>query len=277
MNRLFASLLLLSGVLCGAMAQPIYVYRNDGENHVFQKSEVEEIAYSKEDLDGLTHEDYVVQEVRTSQGTTRIPLAAIDSVVFLREIPSYLTCPDDHHPHLIDLGLPSGTKWACCNIGATTPEEYGGYYAWGETSEKDYYSWDNYAYYNSSSGQCISLGSDIAGTSYDVAHVQWGGSWVMPSHDQQRELVEHCSREWTTVNGVNGVKVTGPSGGQIFLPAAGYRWDDDLNVGSYGTYWSSTPHSDRSGSTYNLFFRSSWWGWEYFFRNDGHSVRAVCP
>ena len=188
------------------------------------------------------------------------------------------SCPDNHHPHAIDLGLPSGTKWACCNIGASSPEGYGGYYAWGETSEKSEYTWDNYAYYNSQTGDFISLGSDIAGTSYDVAHVQWGGSWVMPSHVQQRELVEHCSREWTTVNGVNGVLVTGPSGGQIFLPAAGSRWDGYLSsAGSDGNYWSSTQYPDSSIGAYSLNFYSDYWYWYNRSRNYGQSVRAVCP
>ena len=94
---------------------------------------------------------------------------------------SYITCPDNHHPHLIDLGLPSGTKWACCNVGADTPEAYGGYYAWGETEEKSTYSWSNYIHCNGSRETVHDIGSDIAGTEYDVAHVKWGGSWVMPS------------------------------------------------------------------------------------------------
>ncbi len=144
---------------------------------------------------------------------------------------SYLACPDDHHPHLIDLGLPSGTKWACCNVGATTPEGYGGYYAWGETEEKDVYDWTAYK----------DLVGDIAGTQYDVAHVKWGGSWVMPSCDQQAELLENCSSEWTTFNGINGRVFTGSNGGSIFLPAAGCRYGTDLyDAGSEGLYWSST-------------------------------------
>ena len=188
------------------------------------------------------------------------------------------SCPDGHHPHAIDLGLPSGTKWACCNIGATSPEGYGGYYAWGETSEKSEYSWDNYAYYNSSTNEWISIGDDIAGTSYDVAHVQWGSPWVMPSHERQMELVDYCSRERTTVNGVYGTLVTGPSGGQIFLPAAGLRWDDYLNfAGSYGYYWSSTQNPDYSSDAYNLYFGSGYWGWGNGRRLYGESVRAVCP
>ena len=191
---------------------------------------------------------------------------------------SYLTCPDDHHPHVIDLGLPSGTKWACCNVGADAPEEYGGYYAWGEMSEKDSYTQANYAYYNSSMKEWTSIGDDIAGTSYDVAHVQWGGLWVMPSHDRQMELINNCNREWSTVNGVNGTLVTGPNGGQIFLPAAGYRRGGGLNgAGSYGYYWSSTQYPGYSNDAYYLYFSSNYWNWNDYYRYYGQSVRAVCP
>ena len=279
MKRLFISFLLLTVMLCGAMAQPIYVYRKDGPKETFQRSNVESIRYSKEDMDGVTHPNYVVQEFCTSEGITRIPLSAIDSVVYMPYSPSYLTCPDDHHPHAIDLGLPSGTKWACCNVGATAPEEYGGYYAWGETSEKDYYDEDNYAYYNSSSKNWISIGDDIAGTSYDVAHVQWDGSWVMPSLDRQMELINNCNREWSTVNGVSGTLVTGPNGGQIFLPAAGNRWLGDLNgAGFCGYYWSSTQDPDYySGFACGLDFDSGDWVCSCLSRDDGASVRAVCP
>ena len=136
------------------------------------------------------------------------------------------TCPDNNHPHAIDLGLPSGTKWCCCNVGASTPEGYGGYYAWGETSEKSVYNWNTYAYYHDSNGdgwasydEYTNIGSDIAGTSYDVARVRMGAPWRMPSVGQMEELINNCSRQWTQLNGVNGILVTGPSGGQIFLPA----------------------------------------------------------
>jgi formylglycine-generating enzyme required for sulfatase activity len=191
---------------------------------------------------------------------------------------AYLTCPDDHHPHMIDLGLPSGTKWACCNVGATTPTGYGGYYAWGETEEKDYYDWSTYIHCDGSQATCHNLGSDIAGTQYDVAHVKWGGSWVMPSKAQQDELRENCSSEWTTVNGVNGRIFTGSNGGSIFLPAAGYRWDDGLNdVGSDGYNWSSTQAPSYSDDAYGLclFFYSGRVYWGYCGRGHGLSVRPV--
>ena len=201
-------------------------------------------------------------------------IANVDSIRFVRLV---TTCPDDNHPHAIDLGLPSGTKWACCNVGASTPEDYGGYYAWGETSEKSVYGWDTYAY-GSSWDNCQNIGSDIAGTSYDVASVRMGAPWRMPSHEQQVELVNNCTRQWTQQNGVNGILVTGPSGGQVFLPATGYRRNDYLYyAGSFGYYWSSLP-IPGNGYACGLYFDSDNWNWgDYDYRCGGLSVRAVCP
>ena len=194
------------------------------------------------------------------------------------DFPELLTCPDDNHPHAIDLGLPSGTKWCCCNVGASTPEGYGGYYAWGETSEKSVYRWDTYAYYNSNTGY-VNIGSDIAGSGYDAATVNMGAPWRMPSHEQQMELWSNCTRQRTQKNGVNGFLVTGPSGGQIFLPAAGFSWYGDLHyAGSYGYYWSSSLNPYYRGSAYCLSYNSvdGGWGWGYN-RSYGQSVRAVRP
>lgn len=276
MRRLIASLLLLAGFLCGASAQhnAMFVYRNDGVINAFLKSDVDSLVCSQIDVDSLLHSDYVVQEIWTADSVYRIPLERIDSISFV----TFHLCPDHNHPHAIDLGLPSGTKWACCNIGASSPEGYGGYYAWGETAEKSDYIEDTYAYYNFDTGECVSLGSDISGTVYDVAHVLWGGSWVMPSQDRIDELQDYCTWEWTSVNGVNGILVTGPSGGQIFLPAAGYCWCDGLgSAGSAGDYWSSTQDPDDSSSAYYLSFNSGYWDGSWYYRSSGRSVRAVCP
>ena len=137
----------------------------------------------------------------------------------------------------VDLGLPSGVKWATCNVGAETPEEYGNYYAWGETSPKAEYSWENSVTY----GEQM---SDISGNAqYDSATANWGGSWRMPTEDEMQELVFYCEWEWTQVNGVYGSKVIGPNGSCIFLPAAGFRdWTSLFTDGDYGNYWSSTPY-----------------------------------
>ena len=133
---------------------------------------------------------------------------------------SYLTCPDENHPHLIDLNLPLGTKWACCNVGADKPEAYGGYYAWGETEEKTYYSWSNYTHCDGAEYTSHDIGYNIAGTQYDVAYVKWGESWAMPTLEQVKELLNNSTSTRTTMNGVNGYKITGSNGGNIFLPEA---------------------------------------------------------
>lgn len=140
----------------------------------------------------------------------------------------------------IDLGLPSGTKWANCNVGATKPEEYGGYYAWGETEEKEVYDWSTYIHCDGTVGTCHDIGRDISGSKYDVAHVKWGGDWQMPTVNQIRELLENCKIEWTTLNGVKCRKITGPNGNSIFLPAAGRRKQSNLiDIGNVGYYWAS--------------------------------------
>ena len=201
--------------------------------------------------------------------------SSINVAVIGGEAPvSYLTCPDDNHPHLIDLGLPSGTKWACCNVGATTPENYGDYYAWGETETKTKYNESKYKYYKD--GNYVSLGSDIAGTQYDVALVKWGGLWVMPSYDQQTELRENCSFKWTSVNGINGRVFTGPNGGSIFLPASGYRLQGDLYGGnSSGYYWSSSQDQSRSNYAYLLYLESRGINSRQSNRYYGQNVRPV--
>ena len=222
---------------------------------------------------------------RKSGSPIKVPYSELDSISTYNydEEPvlpgqeSYLACPDSNHPHLIDLGLPSGTKWACCNVGADKPEGYGGYYAWGETETKATYSWSTYTHCDGSYSTCHDLGSDIAGTQYDVAHVKWGDSWVMPSKELQDELINNCIYEWTTVNGVKGGKYTSKTnGGSIFLPAAGIWYDSRLfSAGSYGDYWSSTQDPSHVYRAYGLYFDSSGAGTHYDGLYYGRSVRPV--
>ncbi|MBP5338666.1 MAG: dockerin type I repeat-containing protein [Prevotella sp.] len=161
---------------------------------------------------------------------------------------SYTSCPDENHPHAIDLGLPSGTKWACCNVGASTPEGYGNYYAWGETQPKSEYYWSTYAYYHNYNGnsnvdkdEIVDIGSDIAGTEYDAATANWGAPWHMPTHAQVDELMNNTMSTWTIQNGVEGRMFYGSNGGNIFLPAAGYNLGSGIvGKGSGGEYWVST-------------------------------------
>ncbi len=170
----------------------------------------------------------------------------------------------------VDLGLPSGIKWATCNVGASSPEEYG-YYAWGETSTKSDYSSSTSSTYGKDM-------SDIGGNArYDVARKQWGGSWRMPTKKEFQELIDNCTWEWTTQNNVNGYSVTSKSNGaSIFLPAAGYRYGTSLNsTGSFGYYWSSTPYESSTGRAYGLDFGSGGHYTLWYYRFYGLSVRPV--
>src|SRR5574344_779010 len=174
----------------------------------------------------------------------------------------------------VDLGL--SVKWASCNVGASSPEEYGGYYAWGEIEEKSDYSWSTYKYCNGTYSTCMNIGSDISGTQYDVAHVKWGGSWRMPTHTEFYELYNKCTSTWTTYNGVYGRKFVGPNGNSIFLPAAGYRWNTGVDSqGDDGGYWSGTIFSDYSSYAGSLYFDISHVVPGYNSRDDGFSVRPV--
>ncbi|MBR5963886.1 MAG: hypothetical protein IK000_07055 [Bacteroidaceae bacterium] len=175
----------------------------------------------------------------------------------------------------VDLGLPSGTKWASCNVGATCPEEVGSYFAWGETEEKSSYSSDNYHV-------DIDLSvpyTDIAGTENDIAHVRWGGDWCMPTTFQQRELMNKCTSEWTTVNGVNGRRFIGPNGNSIFLPAAGMYFGDSLLYdGIYGYYWSSTQSADGTRQAYSFYITSKGRSWDNYSQlYYGLPIRPVHP
>ena len=216
-----------------------------------------------------------ITDTNSGQTTT------IEATVEDKQPQSILTCPDDHHPHMIDLGLPSGTKWACCNVDTDHPENqsptnYGGYYAWGETEMKSTYSWSTYIHCDGSSETCHDLGDDIAGTEYDVAHVKWGGSWMMPSKEQQDELRSNCTSTWTTQNDVSGILFTGTNGGSIFLPATGYYSESGLSdAGSGGYYWSSTQQPSLAYRAYYLSIGSD--GTETYGtrRYRGLSVRPV--
>lgn len=161
----------------------------------------------------------------------------------------YLQCPDDHHPHMIDLGLPSGTLWSCCNVGASHPSSSGDYYAWGETNPKSNYTESSYEYSTKMQGLTayMAIGSDIAGTQYDVASVKWGNQWRMPSMEQMSELVNNTTQAVSFQWNIRGVTFKGTNGGTIFLPVTGYFIQSQL-YGKYdsyiGAYWSSTQDHD---------------------------------
>ncbi|MBQ4345054.1 MAG: hypothetical protein IJC40_04035 [Muribaculaceae bacterium] len=173
----------------------------------------------------------------------------------------------------VDLGLPSGTLWADRNVGANSPEDYGDYYAWGETSTKRDYSLYTYQYYHNG---YTNIGSNIAGSRYDVARQAWGGGWKLPTKAQWEELENRCTWTWTTEGGHSGYKVTGPNGNSIFLPAAGFRNGTlSLGVGSDGIYWGATLIEGYIDSARTLSFGSGGYGMDYDYRSCGHTVRPV--
>ncbi len=159
----------------------------------------------------------------------------------------------------VDLGLPSGLKWATCNVGATNPEDFGDYFAWGEITTKSTYTESNSSTYGKTIG-------DISGNAtYDAARANWGETWRMPTSTEIDELINNCIWEWTIQNGINGYKVIGPNGNSIFFPTA----DSDCDC------WSSTP---LDGGTSNAYYFSCSWAFCGRFdslRFHGHCVRPV--
>ena len=188
----------------------------------------------------------------------------------------------------VDLGLPSGTLWATCNVGALSLEEYGDYFAWGETKPKNDYSWSTYKYCNgrddimtkyyiSRDSALVDNNTELE-TMDDAATVNWGSDWQMPSYEQFDELIVgyYTTTAWKTLNGVNGYEITSiKNGNSIFLPAAGYRKDTSLcNAGNYSNHWSRSLSSNYSNSAYGLCF-SSHIDTDYYCRYYGHVVRPV--
>lgn len=139
----------------------------------------------------------------------------------------------------VDLGLPSGVKWATCNVGASNPGDCGDYYTWGATVAKP----ENISYSRSS--------GDISGNlSYDAAAASWGGNWRLPTRSEFQELLDCCTWTWANQDGNDGYKIIGPNGNSIFLPAAGFFLSDLKRKGDVCNYWSSTP---IGGDAYSLY------------------------
>ena len=183
--------------------------------------------------------------------------------------------PDTINGHAyVDLRL--SVKWATCNVGADTPSDYGDYFAWGETANKEEYTEDNSKTYGEDS-----YNHDIGGdSSPDAARASWGGTWRLPTEAEFQELIDNCTWTWTTQGGHNGYKVTSEkNGNSIFLPAAGYRYGSSLSyAGECGNYWCSSPYRGNSYRARYLgffgFFGShhyTGWGYRYY----GFSVRPV--
>ena len=169
----------------------------------------------------------------------------------------------------VDLGLPSGLKWASCNVGAETPDDYGNYYAWGETKSKS-----NYGNGSITKGKNV---TDISGKPrYDAARSSWGAPWRMPTKDDFQELKEYCVWEWVSLRGKKGYKITGPNDNIIFLPAAGYKRGTSLSSANQnGCYWCSESYGEHGDSASDLHFNSNSISIHWNNRDYGLSIRPV--
>ncbi len=227
----------------------------------------------------------------------RLRLFAAASVAMMLMMVFAVSCtkPNVEHEY-VDLGLPSGTLWATCNIGATTPEGYGDYFAWGETKAKSVYNWETYKYakgyfdvyplltkyctddYYGNIGFVDNL--TLLQPSDDAATANWGSGWRMPTNEEWQELLDNTTNTWTTQNGVNGRLFTATNGNSLFLPAAGYRDDSNLyNSGNDCFCWSSSLSTDHTNGAWSfgyyilLFLPVE--DVDLYYRYPGHSVRAV--
>ena len=207
----------------------------------------------------------------------------------------------------VDLGLPSGTLWATCNVGAATPQDYGNYYAWGETTTKEVYNWETYRFTTDGGSTFTKYTGTDSNTALDLsddaAYVNWGGKWRMPTKAQQDELKNECYWVWTESynssnvkgyivykaksEGYKGVKICEDetpsssytlSDAHIFLPAAGCRFDGDLYYAGSGYYWSSSLSTDYPYLAWEVRFHPNFVN-DYcgIYRYYGQSVRAVIP
>ena len=279
---LFSALLMVS---FSALAQiKMYLYFNDGTRVEYIASRVDSIKFDSP-IDEPDDSDKPGEEEKP------------DGPVGPKPDPN---TPNANGHEYVDLGLPSGLLWATCNVGADSPEDYGDYFAWGETEPKSIYNWSTYkwmtdgmsswtgvnkytfadgqtsgVWYNSN-GEFIGDNKTILELSDDAANANWGSDWRMPTKEEQDELRNNCTWTWSMKNGIKGYSVTGPNGNSIFLPAAGCRYGSDLyNAGFYGYYWSSSLGAGYSDDAYYLGFNSDYVDWYYLNRYYGLSVRAV--
>ena len=191
----------------------------------------------------------------------------------------------------VNLGLPSGLLWATCNVGADSPEDYGDYFAWGETQPKDTYNWSTYPYCNGS-GSTLTKYCNNSSYGYngftdnlttllpedDVATANWGSDWRMPTKEEWQELLDNTTVTWTTQNGVYGRLFTASNGNSLFLPAGGDRSGNGLyNAGRCGHFWSSSLNMDDPDSAWRFYLDSGGYYVSSDVRDSGRSVRLVRP
>lgn len=210
------------------------------------------------------HDSFTVKLTKLTDGKTYYYSAYVEEGddVYYGEVRSFST-PKATAGELqghgwVDLGLPSGLKWATTNVDATEDTEYGGWYAWGMVRTTNTYGVSFYDYYNSTT-----IPSNISGTTYDVATTKWGSDWRMPTFSEMKELAMYCSFKWENKSGTYGALLTGPNGNTIFLPAAGGIGPMYLSTsavqhaGESGVYWSATMAYRQNGNMAKYFSFSS--------------------
>lgn len=174
----------------------------------------------------------------------------------------------------VDLGLPSGIKWATVNIGAAHPSDAGYYFAWGEISPKDDYS------VQTSRTATMKLGDISGNPKYDAAAAIWGGSWRMPTAKELSELNDNCTFSWVTISGMNCMQVFGPNGQSILLPCSGLKVGKDLQMkGNYAGFYTSTPaeRSNKETMGSGFYFKEGFGfsGCHPWDRESGRPIRPV--
>lgn len=330
----------LLSVMCAislaASAQGIIVHETNNNQTVYKSTDVERIEFSSAVTESTSSSYATKQELDTkadksemSKYENRISELELEVKTLKEQVEALTkdtpTDPYDDHEY-VDLGLPSGLKWATCNLGATNPEDYGKYYAWGETtaygeapsaypsnyfkdpnieytsqSIKTVYDWAHYKYmtvgetedgyctkytypdnrtsncwYNASK-RFIGDKKTVLEPGDDAAHVNWGGTWRMPTMDELKELKEQCTWKHEQLNGVDGYIVVGPNGNSIFLPFSGYRGGENILYIDKGFYWSSSL--DLGDSSYVQYENITPYGQYHAFysRENGLTIRPVCP
>lgn len=271
-----------------------YLYFLDGKR--VDKATIEKLSYSDIKSQTLVRDKAAVDLYGPEAGNGVIVYVTNSASNGDSETKQSVLSDNDKTTHeYVDLGL--SVKWATCNVGASKPEDNGNLYAWGETEVKEQYTmrtskWGFMPFslkkYNINSEQGTVDNKTTLDLEDDVAHVTWGGNWRMPTREEMDELHDNCTWEWTTINGVNGYRVTSKKQGytnrSIFLPASGYKANGFYEYGRNGNYWSRSlmtdPYGDGSvtcGTAACIRFNNNQAniGWED--RMAGLSVRPVCP
>lgn len=202
-------------------------------------------------------------------GDNSLTIADVTALISLIKIYDPVYNPNGHE--YVDLGLPSGARWATCNVGASAPEEFGEYYAWGEIEGKQSYSWETYKWCDGTTPKVTNMsltkycdrggygtmdGKISLELEDDVAHVKWGGSWHIPTETEILELINNCESEWTTINDVSGMSFKGVNGNSIFIPAAGSKKNESFSSGE-GEYWSTTLGNHSTTIPYFNFYKKT--------------------